>query len=163
VPRQNTLVYGRILEAPIAMESAPVKLSELADAFEFVSVGGNMGAEARAYISLDTGKIYWKSDYVDPDDPPPDDLETSDSYLVVPNKSELRLGRNLALSFIEEAVPGDFNKVAGFFQLKGAYARFKDLLERRDLLQRWYDFESSATERALAEWCEEHDIQLVQD
>ena len=40
----------------------------------------------------------------------------------------------------------------GLFRQRGAYARFKDLIERKDLLEAWYRYEAKATERALREW-----------
>lgn len=39
--------------------------------------------ENAAYISLDTGTIYWLSDELDEETPP--DLETSDRYLEIPH------------------------------------------------------------------------------
>jgi hypothetical protein len=40
------------------------------------------------------------------------------------------------------------------YSAKGAYSKFRALLARRSALDRWYDFESNATERALRDWCE---------
>jgi hypothetical protein len=145
------------------MDAAPVRLSELRDALLFVSSGVSAGTDSAAYIAIDTGKIYWKSDWADPDDPLPEDLEESDNYIEVPDKRLLNLGRGLVLAFIEEASPSDFDRVAGFFKRRGAYARFKDLLDERGLLQRWYDFENQAEREALRAWCEENDISLIDD
>ncbi|MCI0561830.1 MAG: hypothetical protein MN733_25365 [Nitrososphaera sp.] len=83
----------------------------------------------------------------------PDNLETSDRYIAVPHKNDLNLGRNLALSFVEQELPDDYNTVAGFFRNRGAYRRFKDLLESSGVLEKWYMFEASAMETALREWC----------
>jgi hypothetical protein len=53
----------------------------------------------------------------------PDDLESSDRYIAVPRKNELNLGRDLALSFVDGALSGEYDVVAGFFRKKeGAYA-----------------------------------------
>ncbi len=46
------------------------------------------------------------------------------------------------------------------FRRKGAYGRFKPLLQDRGPLERWYAFEAAATERALKDWCELNDIPL---
>jgi hypothetical protein len=35
------------------------------------------------------------------------------------------------------------------------------LVTRRNVLDRWYEFESKATERALREWCELNSIELA--
>jgi hypothetical protein len=138
-----------------------VDRAELRDAFDFVSLGELLGAEA--YISCDTGKIYLRT--VDGDvmeeDEVPEDLETSDRYIAVPHKAELDLGRRLALRFTEQELPADYDVVRDLFRRKGAYARFKRLLETRGVLQRWYDYEERATEEALRSWCQDNGIQLI--
>ncbi|MGH8602631.1 MAG: hypothetical protein ACREXR_07595, partial [Gammaproteobacteria bacterium] len=93
----------------------------------------------------------------------PDNLETSDRYIAVPHKNDLNLGRKLALSFVEQKLPDDYNTVAGFFRNRGAYSRFKDLLESRGVLEKWYLFEASAMETALREWCQENSVPLSHD
>jgi hypothetical protein len=145
------------------MASAPVKLSELKFAFEFLGSGEAAGIETATYICLDTGRIYYKSDWENPDDPLPNDLETSDRYVDVPGPHTFRLGRRLAMSFIEEASPDDYRKVADIFQRRGAFARFKDLLVERGLLARWHDYEDHAQEAALRVWCADNGITLAAD
>ena len=55
--------------------------------------------EHQAYISLDTGAIYWvsESNPMEAEADVPDDLETSDRYIAVPHKNDLDLGTQLAL------------------------------------------------------------------
>ena len=55
-------------------------------------------------------------------------------------------------------MPEDQREVQEIFSRRGAYARFKDLLERRGLLQRWYEYESDAEREALKVWCQENGI-----
>ncbi len=43
---------------------------------------------------------------------------------------------------------------------RGAYRRFKDFLEQKDLLQSWYDFENQRDEEALREWARDNKIEL---
>lgn len=138
-----------------------VKYAELLDAFEFVSSGAPF--EHSAYICADTGAIYWASSMIELEEKVPDNLETSDRYIAVPHKNDLNLGRNLALSFVEQELPDDYNTVAGFFRNRGAYRRFKDLLESRGVLEKWYMFEASAMETALREWCQENSVPLSHD
>jgi hypothetical protein len=57
-------------------------------------------------------------------------------------------------------MPDDLARVQDIFSHRGAYRRFKDLLEHRRLLEDWYDFESRREEEALREWCRENDIKL---
>ncbi len=144
------------------MTSATVSVNaeELRSTFEFVSSGAPL--EHSANICLDTGRIYWDPELVGlADEDLLDDLETSDRYISVPHKNDLDLGRRLALSFVGQEVPGDYDTVAGFFCRRGAYARFKDLLQARGKLERWYEFEDHATEEALLAWCAENGIRLV--
>jgi hypothetical protein len=93
----------------------------------------------------------------------PDDIDDSDRYLAVPSQRNLSLGRRLALAFAADEVPDDYGTVIGFFRRRGAYGRFKDLLDERGKLERWYEFESRATDEALAAWCAEHGIEPVTD
>ncbi|MEX3814388.1 hypothetical protein AB3X96_29645 [Paraburkholderia sp. BR13439] len=130
-------------------------------AFDFVSSAGPM--EHNAYVSLDTGKIWWTSDSNDAfDEEFPDDLETSDRYLAIPHKNELDLGRRLALRFVAQELPARYEQVEGYFRRQGAYARFKGLLERKGVLERWYSFEADADESALRQWCAENGLELVE-
>jgi len=43
-----------------------------------------------------------------------------------------------ALAFAADEIPDDYDRVAGFFRRRGAYGHFKDLLEMRGKLERWY-------------------------
>lgn len=136
-----------------------VKYEDLILAFEFI--GAAAPTEHSAYISLDTGAIYWTSEVTDGlDDDVPDDLEVSDRYVAIPHKTDLELGRDLALRFVAEQLPDRYTQVYGFFQRQGAYSRFKDLLESCGVLEQWYGFEADAAERALRQWCAETGIEL---
>jgi hypothetical protein len=136
-----------------------VKYDDLSAAFDFVSFAAPM--EHSAYVSLDTGTIYWVSALNPLEEEVPDDLGESDRYLAIPHKNDLDLGRNLALRFAAEELPDRYASVEGFFRRRGAYARFKEFLAAEGWLDKWYAFEAEATERALRTWCEENDIQVL--
>ncbi|QEZ44818.1 UPF0158 family protein [Cupriavidus oxalaticus] len=139
---------------------AAVKLEDLSIAFDFVNSGAPM--ENEAYVSLDTGKIYWISDFNDgSEEEIPEDLETSDRYLVIPHKNELGLGKRLVLQFVAQELPESYDEVDGFFRRKGAYARFKDLLEHKGILQRWFAFEAESVEIALKQWCADNGLEIL--
>src|ERR1700730_13931274 len=91
----------------------------------------------------------------------PEDLEPSDRYIAVPHKNDLGLGRRLALAFVDQELSDEYDTVAGFFGRRGAYGRFKALLQAHGMLERWYEFENRAMEDALLAWCEENGIQPV--
>lgn len=137
-----------------------IKYDDLLLAFEFVSAGLPM--EHNAYISIDTGQIYWISDLSPTEEEVPDDLETSDRYIAIPHKNELDLGRSLALRFAAQELPERYGRAKAFFRSRGAYARFKQLLESEGVLEKWYQFEAESVEQALRDWCAENSIQLIE-
>jgi hypothetical protein len=142
-----------------AMTPVPIKLSDLMIAFELAS----SGYPAAAYLALDTGKTHLVRDWIDEEDPPPADLEESDRYLALPERSELGLGRRVALDFMEEVAPDDFALVRQFFSRRGAFARFKGYLAGRGLLDQWSEYEAAAEERALRQWCKANEVPLIED
>jgi hypothetical protein len=101
------------------------------------------------------------SDFDELSDQLPDDVEDDEKYLAIPDKREIDLGKPLALDFAREFLPGDFDEVRYMFSKKKAYSKFRALLIRRNVLERWYDFESKATEKALREWCAFNSIELA--
>ncbi len=106
--------------------------TDLRTTFDFVSAAAPF--EHSAYICLDTGKIYWKaaSAGLENEENLPEDLDNSDRYVAVPHKNDLDLGRRLALAFVDQELPDDRDTVISFFRRRGAYGRFKDLLQARD-------------------------------
>ena len=46
------------------------------------------------------------------------------------------------------------------FSRKGAYARFKEFLVRKHLLDAWYEFQNKAEEDALRDWCKQNGVEL---
>jgi L-amino acid N-acyltransferase YncA len=135
-----------------------IKYEDMASAFEFVSAGAPM--EHSAYVSRDSGNIYWVSDLVDSEEELPEDLETSDRYLAVPHKNDLDLGRYLVTRFVRQAIPDSEPEVEAIFRRRGAYGRFKDLLDAKGQLDAWYRFEEAAQEEALHAWCADNDIEM---
>jgi hypothetical protein len=138
-----------------------VKYDDLSMAFVFISSASPM--EHNAYVSLDTGEVYWTSDSNDAfDEDIPDDLETSDRYLPIPHKNDLDLGRGIALRFVAQELPAGYDQVEGFFRRQGAYSRFKDLLQREGVLGAWYTFEGDSVKNALRQWCAENGIEILE-
>ena len=135
-----------------------VDFNKLLEAFEFANFGGSSGSYA--YVDLETGQTYWVADEMEQLEELPDDIETSDRYLLLPDKRDLELGRNLAFVFAEEFLPKEYENVVDCFRKNGAYGRFKDLLDRHHALAQWHDYEAKQTEVALREWCRQNDIQL---
>jgi hypothetical protein len=132
-----------------------ISFQNILDALEFVSMEGALG-EHEAILCRQTGNIYWRSEFSDLDelnDELPDDIDDDEKYVAIPNKRELGLGKPLVLAFVREFLPNDFDEVRYIFSKRGAYPKFHTMLARRHAVDRWHDFESKATERALSDWC----------
>ena len=82
------------------------------------------------------------------------------SILSVPQKHDLDLGNPFVFRFAEEYLPDLYQEVRDMFHHKGAYSRFKDLLDRQGQLDAWHRYEEQATEAALREWCQAKEILL---
>lgn len=140
--------------------SVSIKFADLLDAYDWVSAAPL--SENSAYISKRTGTVHLASDNIDMEEleERPEDWDDAAAYFSVPHKNELDLGARLPERFIDEVLPEKSDKVRGIFRQRGAYARFKDLLEREDLLEAWYRYEADATERALREWALDNGLPL---
>jgi hypothetical protein len=145
----------------LGSKPVPASFSEVLLGFEFVDGGNGLHD---AFLCRRTGKIYWRSEFSDLDDLEeelPDDIEDDEKYIPIPGKKELGLGKPLALDFAREFLPKQFDEVRYIFSKRGAYQKFRALLIRTKTLERWYEFESKATERALREWCEFNSIEVA--
>jgi len=133
------------------------KYTDIEDAFMFSDFGG--GYESEAYLCKQTGETYYVSDYVDEEEPLPDDLDDGEKYILLPYRDELDMAH--PRDFISEKMPVQIDKLNEIFNYKGAYRRFKDWLIQIDKIDDWYEYENKATEKALRNWCKENDIALV--
>ena len=136
----------------------PVSWKDLILAFEFGAASS--AGEQQVFLCKQTGKLHWYSDVSDEFEAPPDDIEDDDKYIKIPDKRELDLGKPLAFDFVRQFLPDDFDEIQRIFSRKGAYARFKDVLVRRRILDQWYGFESKAEEAALRRWCDINSIEV---
>jgi hypothetical protein len=147
--------------ASLGEQAMAADFQEIRHAYEFVS---SEASSNQAFLRRQTGKIIWHSEFSDFDgllDELPNDVEDGEKYIALPDKRELGLGKRLALDFARAFLSDDFDDVRYMFSKRGAYKNFRALLIRRRVLERWYDFESNATERALREWCELNSIQII--
>jgi hypothetical protein len=135
-----------------------ISLEDLEEALLWTEAGS--GGETRAWFCRTSGCLY-TGGHDDPDiDELPSDIEDADRYAEVPDKRDLDLGQSLVFRFVLAHAPQLESDVEAIFSRRGAYRRFKDLLERHDLLQRWYDFENRATCVALLEWAESEGFEV---
>lgn len=137
-----------------------VKYSDLEMAVQFVSAGG---FDAHAYVSRETGKIYWVSDDNDLEEEIPEDVDDPDLYAEVPGQRDLDLGKPLVLKFADRFLPEIYEEVEQLFRRRGAYSRYRDLLIEKGKLDEWYAFEQSAIEAELIEWAEAEGFVVEKD
>jgi hypothetical protein len=148
-----------------ASSAMPVSFEEISNGFDVVETGGF--GEHEAFVCRQTGKVYCRFglSVADEDDEMndelPDDIEDESKYIAIPDKKTLGLGKPLVLDFAREFLSKDFDEVRDIFSKRGAYRKFRALVIRRNVLERWYDFEAKASERALREWCEFNSIELA--
>lgn len=133
-----------------------IDFSDIEDAFLFVS--SSLPFENIAVLNKKTGDIYYKSEMSGVDEFP-DDIE-SDDYIDVPHKNDLNLGRDLVFNFVAGHLPEQMENVRQIFRAKGAYSRFKSLLDSQGLLEKWHEFENEQTKSALLQWCQRNDLQI---
>jgi hypothetical protein len=129
--------------------------SEIQDAFLFVS--SEQCGMHRALLCLDSGEIYYYSETGGLDEIDEEDFECED-FIEIPHKNDLNLGRSLVFEFVDQYLPDESHLIEQIFSGPGAYERLKDLLRRKRLLQKWYDFEKEREEQALRAWARESEI-----
>ncbi len=135
------------------------KLEELALALEISSASESIPA----YVCKSTGEIVYDAEEYSGEPCPVEDIEDDDRYVSLPDKRDLDLGTRLVWRFVEQEIPGLEPKVRKIFSRRGAYRRWKDFLDYNDLLEAWYNFEETAQNEALLEWCRAKGIQIGGD
>jgi hypothetical protein len=135
-----------------------IEYDDIEDAFLFVSSAPEYSNTA--IIDRLTGTIYYTSDMGDSDELP-EDVDDSDRYVALPHKNELDLGLALVRDFVSGHAADLAREVESIFRRRGAYSRFKHLLESRGLLDTWHEYEQTRTEAALREWCADNGIALI--
>jgi len=138
---------------------ATIDRNDLELALEWVS---SDSFDNEAYASLKTGKIYWVADEegLTEEENVPDDLDDIDKYVPIPDKRDLDLGTALVYDFTRRYLPQHYDRVRGIFRRRGAYGRFKDLLESEDKLEDWYAYSYAEEKKALDNWCKEVGFEL---
>jgi hypothetical protein len=138
---------------------APITFETLESALQWSSSGAP--SENEALLSRATGDLFLRSMQGDLGEELPDDIEDGTVYIAVPHKNDLDLGRSLVLAFAEEQAPTHLSAIESLFRQRGAYAKFKALLERAQLLERWYEYETAATRKALETWAGKNGFAVV--
>lgn len=133
-----------------------INFSDLEDAFLFVS--SDQPFMNSALINKKTGEMFYQSEMAGINEFPED--ADSENYISIPHKNDLDLGKDLVFDFISSHLPKKLDEVYNMFRAKGAYTRFKSLLNSTGLLDKWHDFEDEQTKSALRQWCNENGLQI---
>lgn len=133
-----------------------ISFDEIENAFMFVSM--DQPYMHNAYLCKETGQIFYTSEIGDSDELP-EDIDDP-KYISIPHRNDLDLGKALVIEFTSEFLPEEIERVYSIFRSRGAYSRYKDLLDDKGLLDKWYKFENERQQAALKEWCVENDIKL---
>jgi len=138
-----------------------IKYADIEAALDWSSSAGPY--ENEALICRRTGRVYLQSMHGEfEEEGLPEDIEDGTLYVAVPHKNELNLGRELVFQFVENEAPRIETQVGAVFRQRGAYSKFKSILERSGLLQRWYEYESAATRSALERWAKENGLVVAE-
>ncbi len=135
-----------------------IKFDDIMEAFFFVNAGGL--ANHIAVLDNSTGKVCWHSEDSEINEIPEGLLDSEDA-IEIPRKNELCLGTELVFEFAGAKIPDDYEKIQDIFNNRGAYSRFKDFLESKEILEEWYKFKDESQKKARREWCKENEIELI--
>jgi hypothetical protein len=133
-----------------------ISFSDIEDAFFYVS--SDQPFMNNAVLHKNTGKTFYRSEFSGEDNFPED--VDSGAYIEIPHKNDLDLGRNLVFEFVSRFIPERQDEVYDYFRRKGAYSRYKYLLEKLNLLDTWHEFEDQRTKSVLLEWCRENGLDV---
>lgn len=137
--------------------AANVKLDDLEMAMEWLAAAETAGSQADAFVSRDTGHVYWRGEGVEEQELPAD-LEDEHKYVPVPSRHEFDLGKPLVMRFVRERLPDAYDHVREIFARRGAYGRYKDFLDSAGMLDAWHAYADDASKQALRAWCVENGL-----
>ena len=135
-----------------------ISFDDIENAFLFVSM--DQQGMHNAYLCKETGQLFYTSEMGDSDELP-EDIDDPEKYITIPHKNDLELGKALVIEFTSKYLPKELDRVYSIFLSRGAYSRYKDLLERKGLLDEWYKYEDERQKAALKEWCMENNIEIT--
>jgi len=134
-----------------------IRFDDIENAYLFISMSDM--SDNSAILNRETGEIYYISELGDSDELP-DDVDDPDKYIDIPDKYALDLGKRLVFQFVEGNIPEEIARVEKYFRQRGAYSKYKSLLEQKGLLDQWHKFEDDKRKKALIEWCKDNGIEI---
>lgn len=131
-----------------------VKLSDIIDAIEM------MDQYSEYFLDQKTGEIEWINDMTMGQEEKEQIYDRLDEhgFYRLPTSYDIR-EYDIMEDFIDgmpEAVQGRMYQA---IQGKGAFRRFKDMVNDMGIEQTWYDFQNDAYKRKAIRWCEENGVE----
>jgi hypothetical protein len=133
-------------------------IDDIEQAIEFISA--DPSGDSEAFVSLATGKVYYRSEYMEEAEPLPSDIDDQTKYIALPHKRDLNLGVVLVFNFVEKRLPNKASEVKMMFKKRGAYSRFSNWLDRHNLIDDWHHFRNETTTKTIITWCKNHSVNI---
>ena len=132
-----------------------ISFEDIENAFMYVSM--DQKYMNNAYLCKETGQFFYTSEMYDSEEIP-EDIDDPDKYITIPHQNDLELGKSLVFEFAAKYLPEEIDQIDSIFHRRGAYSRYKDFLDRKGFLEKWYIFEDERQDTALKQWCTENNI-----
>ena len=87
--------------------------------------------------------------------------ENLERYLRLPTKFEIH-EYHIMEEFIWTLKGDRADKLEHAIQGRGAFRRFKDMVDRMGISQQWYDFQAEYYRKLAIEWCQEHGLEYIE-
>jgi len=88
--------------------------------------------------------------------------ENLERYLRLPTKFEIH-EYHIMEEFIWTLKVDRADKLEHAIQGRGAFRRFKDMVDRMGISQQWYDFQAEYYRKLAIEWCQEHGLEYIEE
>ena len=87
--------------------------------------------------------------------------ENPERYLRLPTKFEIH-EYHIMEEFIWTLKGERADKLGCAIQGRGAFRRFKDMVDRMGILQQWYDFQAEYYRKLATQWCQEQGLEYAE-
>ena len=130
-----------------------ISIDEIVDALEMVD------ETSQAFYNADTGEIEWLGDFMDGEeyDELVERIEFG-NYISLPSKYDIN-EYSIMEDFIYSLPTGEVqSKLQRAIKGKGAFRRFKDVVNYLGIVKDWYSFRDGAYRSIAVQWCREHGL-----
>ena len=133
-----------------------LNLNEVAEEFEMID------GQTHLFYNTETGEFDFYGDYMDFDDADSEKFE-DDCWIAAPRQYDIG-EYDIMVEFAETVTDPHANELLCVaLEGKGAFRRFKDTLNRVRLVEEWYAFKRQSYINLAREWCEENELEYLDD